>query len=150
MVADRRSRIHDHDWEPFPSLLQRNLFGEPLGTFVMAHHVLQSNGRVLISIPILRHTDAPHGAGIDNAFDPGALRSFQQIARAVHIRAIQILRMFRPEAIIRGYMKNELAALDSARKRLRIAKIARDALDLKFAYLAPRTAKSADVMTALQ
>jgi hypothetical protein len=58
--------------------------------------------------------------------------------------------MFRPEAIIRGYMKNELAALDSARKRLRIAKIARDALDLKFAYLAPRTAKSADVMTALQ
>jgi hypothetical protein len=38
--------------------------------------------------------------------------SFEQIAGAVNIRVIQVLRMLGPEAVIGGHVEDELAARD--------------------------------------
>jgi hypothetical protein len=95
------------------------------------------------------HADAADGAGVNDAFDAGALGGGEEMASAFDIGGVKIGRVLGPEAVIGGDMKDAAATGDGAGEGIRIAEIARNLFDREFAKLAGRPAKSAHAMTLL-
>src|SRR5207248_3085370 len=69
------------------------------------------------------------GAGVDHTTHARLQRRLQQLARAVYIRPIQLLRVFRPETIIGGDMVQGITSGHRLPERFRIRKIAADEFD---------------------
>ena len=58
--------------------------------------------------------------------------------------------MLGPEAIIGGYVKDEIATIDRASERRGVAEIARDGLDLELVDLTLRPAERTNAMATLE
>src|SRR6185437_15676453 len=120
--------------------------GEPLRALIVAGHILDRHGSILIAISTLRHPDAADRAGIDDALDAGPLGSVQQVACTVNVRAVQLLRILRPEPVISSHVKDKLASLYGPRQRFGIAQIAGRTLHVQFADLTCGTAQRTDTV----
>src|SRR5579875_3913674 len=147
MIANRRGWIHNDHGEPGSRLLESNLFGQPLRTLVMADHIGKRDRRGFVAKGVLGHADAADGAGVHDAFDAGSSSGFEHVARAIHIGVIQLLRAFRPEAIIGCDMEEKLATLKGAGERNRIAQVTGHRFYVEVTDPACWTAKGAHTIT---
>ena len=149
MIADRRRRIHDHHRKSRCRKLQRHLLRQKLGALISARHLLQRHRHRLIAHPTLRHADTAHRAGVNHPLDPWLARRFQQIPRALYVRAVQLIRMPRPEPVIGGHMKDQPASRHRPFERSGIPQIAGNRLDFQFPQLARRPHQRPHLMAPL-
>src|SRR5262249_18072795 len=68
--------------------------------------------------PVPRMADGADARGIDHATDAGALAGLEYRARTVHIVAVDLARVLRPQPIVRRNMEDETAAGQSGSEGL--------------------------------
>jgi ribosomal protein L27 len=88
--------IQDDYRQPGSREFQRNALGQKLGALVGAHHTIERNGAIFVAFSVKRHSDAPHGAGVDHAIHARIAGRLQYVARAIYVRAIQLALVGRP------------------------------------------------------
>ncbi len=125
LLADRRRRIHrDHVHAAAPGL-QRQLFGHELRALVGADHIRQRHRRIFIrGMPVLVEADGGHARSVDHAPHANLAGGVKNCPRALYVRAIHLLWIAHPEAVVGGHVEDRLAARHCFFERRRVAEIA--------------------------
>ena len=109
--ADRRRGIENHDMLAGLRGFDCLLLAEKLRSFVVADHVRQRNGSLLVhdgSVGLEAHRrDA---GGVDDALDANLTRQLQQLACAIDVGGIHLFRIAHPQPVVGRYMNQSIAA----------------------------------------
>ncbi len=109
--TDGRRRIDDDHREAVFRRLQHHLFGEIFRTLVVTDHRRQPNGRPFVARrAVARYAHGRDAAGVHDSLDARVAGGQQNIAGALDIGAVQLVRIGRAQAVVRGNVKQRLAA----------------------------------------
>ena len=96
VITDGGGGVHDHDGQAFGGEVERFLFGQEFGAFVVAGHVGERDGGGFIAEAALDEADAADGTRVDDAIHTGALSEAEEVAGACHIGVVHLLGTAHP------------------------------------------------------
>ncbi len=132
--ADGGARIDNYDGRTFGGEFARDLFGAPLGDFVVVRELALLDGRDFVgrrrqlATDVLRQSDAAHGARIDDARATGLRGGFEDVAGAIDIGDVHRRVILEPKMITRGDVKAPIAPAQAGGDRGAVGDVAVDAL----------------------
>ena len=95
------------------------------GALVVAHHVGERDGRVLVDDDAVgAEVHGGHAGGVDEALHVASRAMPQQFARAVHIGLVHGSGIGNPEAVVGGNMDDGVAACERGLERFWIGEVA--------------------------
>src|SRR5580704_17194583 len=113
--ADGIARIDNYNGKASSRVLLGDTLGEKLRTLVGADHVAEANGRGLgAEATISGQAEGADARGVDHALDARLSAPLEHGARAIHVIAVDLGGVLRPESIVRRDVEDLRAALDRA------------------------------------
>jgi hypothetical protein len=136
IFAYGRGRIHHDNVCPGARCLHHRLLGHELRALVVADHVGEHDRRLFVTqLAIRRESHGRDGAGVHHAADTLLSGGPDDIAGALDVGAIHLLRVAHPKAVIGGNVEDEIAALHAASKGFRVSEISGHELRFKLFYV---------------
>ena len=150
-LPDGGRRADHHDRQAACGEAVNFAFRQELASLVIAHHVPEDGVRPLVGSRAIRgRGQGSHRARVDDLADPESRRDGEQVARPVHVVAIELARIARVEPIVGSRVEHDLRAGHRATERSRVREIPLDAFDVEpreTAEIARRSNQAADPPT---
>ena len=108
------------------------LLGEEFRALVVADHVVERDGRVLIDDgAVVLEAHGRDARRVDDACDANFARQLEQLARAVDVGGVHLLGIANPQAVVRGNVDQSIASGQRRSQLLRLAQIADNGLGIE-------------------
>src|SRR5215510_522994 len=128
--SDGIARVDDDHGQAARREFLGHALGEELGALIVADHVLEGHRRGLGSqASIAGKADGAEARGIDHATDASVRAGLEDGAGAVHIVAVDLTGILRPQPIVRRDVEDEAAAGEGGGEGLRVEDVAAEDLD---------------------
>ena len=113
--ADGIARIDDDHGQAASGVLLGDTLGEKLRALVGADHVVELDGCGLgAEATVAGQAERADARGVDHALDARPRARLEHGARAIHVVAVDLGRVLRPEPVVRCDVEDLRAALDRA------------------------------------
>ncbi len=128
----RSRRIYDDSRKAFCGGLHHFLFSHELGSLVVTDHLVKTRLGSFVGQPVTGgNSDGCNATRINEPLDAGFSASRKQVTSSHDIVFVDLIRIFRPQPVIRGNMENLPHTFKSVRQRGLVAQIAVNAIDIE-------------------